>query len=86
MLKIKQILFLIIIGTQLIQAQSFIEGTISDYKGKIPFANIQIKDINIGTAADAEGHFKIEAPAGITILKYSNGLPQIQEKNKINRR
>ena len=64
MLKIKYILFLIIGGIKLIQAQSYIEGSISDNKGKIPFANIQIKDLNIGTAADAEGHFKIEAPAG----------------------
>lgn len=64
MLKIKQILFLIIGGIQLIQAQSFIEGSISDNKGKIPFANIQIKDLNIGIAADTEGHFIIEAPAG----------------------
>ena len=42
-LKIKHILFLIIGGIQLIQAQGYIEGSISDHKGKIPFANIQIK-------------------------------------------
>ena len=62
--KIKYILFLIIGGIQLIQAQGYIEGSISDHKGKIPFANIQIKDLNIGIVADAEGHFTIEAPAG----------------------
>ena len=69
MLKIKHILFLIIGGIQLIQAQSFIEGSISDYKGKIPFANIQIKDLNIGTAADAKVTLQLKPLQGITILK-----------------
>ena len=49
-LKVKQILFFIIGGIQLIQAQSYIEGSISDHKSKIPFANIQVKDLNVANS------------------------------------
>ena len=84
MLKIKHILFLIIGGIQLIQAQSYIEGSISDHKGKIPFANIQIKNLNIGTAADAEGHFKIQAPAGDYSLEVTAmGYHKFKKKIKL---
>lgn len=84
MLKIKHILFLIIVGIQLIQAQSYIEGIISDHKGKIPFANIQIKDSNIGTASDAEGHFTIEASAGNYSLEVTAmGYHKFKKKIKL---
>lgn len=51
--------------------QSFIEGTVSDNRGEIPFANIEIKEIQMGTAADAEGYFKLEIPAGNYIIEIS---------------
>ena len=82
-LKIKDILFLTIVGIQLIQAQGFIEGSISDYKGKIPFANIQLKNLNIGTSADAYGYFTLEAPAGdynleVTAMGYHKFMKKIK--------
>ena len=83
MLKIKYILFLIIGGIQFIQAQGYIEGSISDHKGKIPFANIQVKDLNIGIAADAEGNFTIEAPAGNFSLEVT-AMGYHKFKKKIN--
>jgi len=61
--------FIIIQSCQNTQAQCFIEGNVSDYKVEIPFANIELKELNVGTSSDSNGYFKLEAPAGNHIIE-----------------
>lgn len=68
----KYLIAIFIIGWfQVSLGQSFIEGIVSDKNGKIPFANIEIKEIQTGTAADADGYFKLELPSGNYIIEVS---------------
>ena len=64
MQKIEYTIIIVIGCCQLIHAQSFIEGTVYDNQAEIPFANIEVKESKLGTAADANGYFKLEVPAG----------------------
>ena len=60
----KLFIILITILPQLIFANTFIEGYVKDNKDVIPFANIQLKDTQIGTSSDANGYFKLSIPEG----------------------
>ena len=83
MVKIKYSFFFLIGWIQLSQAQILIEGNVYDNKEEIPFANIQIKELNIGTSSDAKGHFKLEIPPGnytieVTAMGYHKFIKKIQ--------
>ncbi len=71
MYKIYFTLILILGWVQISLGQCFIEGSVSDKKGIIPFANIEIKELNIGTNTDAQGKFKLEILAGSFIIEVS---------------
>ena len=60
----KLFIILITILPQLIFANTFIEGYVKDNKDVTPFANIQLKDTQIGTSSDANGYFKLSIPEG----------------------
>ena len=47
--------------------QILIEGNVYDNKEEIPFANIQIKELNVGTSSDSKGNFGEIPPGNYTI-------------------
>src|SRR5215510_4149011 len=58
-----------------------ITGQVKDSKGDpVPFANITIKGTNNGTAADANGNFKIDVKEGETLLVTSASFTEQQFK------
>ena len=83
MVKIKYSFFFLIGWIQLSQAQILIEGNVYDNKEEIPFANIQIKELNVGTSSDSKGNFKLEIPPGnytieVTAMGYHKFIKKIQ--------
>lgn len=83
MIKIKYSFLFLIGWFQLTQAQILIEGNVYDNKEEIPFANIQIKELNVGTSSDSKGNFKLEIPPGyytieVTAMGYHKFIKKIQ--------
>jgi outer membrane receptor protein involved in Fe transport len=78
-------ILLSLIFLQLLSAQSnlaTLRGNVYDEnRNPLPFANIILKEINNGTAADKKGNYKIVAkPGGYTVMVSFIGYEKIEEK------
>jgi len=70
-------LFFALIGTQYINAQQTITGTVSDEEGPIPGANILVKGTTTGTQSDFDGNYSIEAsPENVLTISYIGYVTQ----------
>jgi len=63
-MSIKYYFILLSTLSQLVYANPFIEGYVKDKNDAIPFANIMLKDTQIGTSSDANGYFRLSVPEG----------------------
>lgn len=58
-----------------------IRGTVTDAAGlPIKDANITVKNSNLGTSTDAEGHFSLSVPENSTLLISSTGYKSLEQK------
>lgn len=67
-MKHSTLILITILFSNLITAQTTIQGSISDHIDPLPWANIYIKNSTIGTVADEGGNFTIEAKKGDTLV------------------
>lgn len=63
-MRVITIISLCLFNLATIPAQKTITGTVSDYTGPLPFANVIIEGTDSGTVADAKGDFSIETNKG----------------------
>lgn len=63
-MSIKYYFILLSTLSQLVYANPFVEGYVKDKNDAIPFANIMLKDTQIGTSSDANGYFRLSVPEG----------------------
>jgi hypothetical protein len=69
----KQIIFFLLLITELITAQTKVSGIIVDKsKQPIPFANVVFKNSTTGVVSNEDGHFYIESPKNYSILVVSS--------------
>src|SRR5262245_54641350 len=82
MRKLASLMAMLFLFSAIAIAQSrTITGTVKDNKGQpIPFANITIKGTNIGTSADANGHYKIDVKEGQSLLISSTSFAEQEVK------
>lgn len=72
MKKLSLALFLMLFGVSFMAAQRTISGTISDAAGEgLIGASVIIKGTSVGTVTDIDGKYKIDVPAGSTLLVVS---------------
>ena len=66
-------LFLLMISLNLVQAQSYIQGTVSnpDTGEPVPFVNIGIIKVGVGTVSDENGQYRLRLPEPQAIVTFS---------------
>ena len=58
-----------------------IRGTVTDVAGlPIKDANVTVKNNNLGTSTDAEGHFSLKVPENSTLVISSTGYKTLEQK------
>ena len=69
------LLCIFLLPCYLLAQQKAISGRVTDAKGvPMPGASVVIKQTNTGTVTDAEGKFKLSAPASSTIIITASGF------------
>ncbi|WP_276166003.1 SusC/RagA family TonB-linked outer membrane protein [Zobellia alginiliquefaciens] len=68
-MKLKRLLLLLLFGSMVsLQAQQNLTGTITDESGQpLPGVNVLVKGTTVGTVADFDGNYSIEASEGATL-------------------
>ena len=80
MRKVALMMMMLVLSATLAFAQTKITGTVRDEKGEpVAFASVKVKGSSVGTSADANGRFSIQAKQGDVLIFSSTNATEAKE-------